>query len=70
LNNGNVYTCGYNQNGQLGRITSNPFSNPIFKIIDPNVGKIKAISCGRNHTALLTKSGYIYTTGDNNFGQL
>ena len=69
LNNGQVYTCGDNQYGQLGRI-QNSGSNPIFEQIDPNVGKVKQISCGQYHTAILLNNGQVYTCGRNNYGQL
>jgi len=69
LNNGQVYTCGYNQYGQLGRTPLTPI-NPEFKIIDSNVGKVKQISCGGAHTAILLNNGQVYTCGNNDFGQL
>ena len=67
---------GDNGLGQLG-IPKNPNQiNPnvdtftLCTNFDNKQGKIKAISCGNNHTALLTIFGYIYCTGYNNFGQL
>ena len=70
LNNGNVYTCGYNKYGQLGRPTTDIYQNPKFEIINPNVGKVKQISCGQYHTAILLNNGQVYTCGNNEFGQL
>jgi len=69
LNNGQVYTCGNNQYGQLGRTPLTPI-NPEFKIIDSNVGKVKQISCGGEHTAILLNNGQVYTCGNNKSGQL
>jgi alpha-tubulin suppressor-like RCC1 family protein len=77
---GFIYTTGSNNFGPLG-IPKNQTNPNVFyldkftkcysgKDIDKIQGKIKAISCGDNHTALLTKSGYIYATGQNNLGQL
>jgi len=66
LNNGQVYTCGNNTYGQLGNGTN---SN-VFKIINPNVGKVIQISCGNAHTALLLNNGQVYTCGINIKGQL
>jgi alpha-tubulin suppressor-like RCC1 family protein len=72
LTNGQVYTCGYNFYGQLGRIgnETNDIPNPKFEIIDPNVGKVKQISCGYEHTAILLTNGLVYTCGYNVYGQL
>jgi len=71
LTNGNVYTCGDNQDGQLGRLTTvNTTPNPKFEQIDPNVRKVKQISCGLYRTAILLNNGQVYTCGNNDFGQL
>ena len=41
LTNGDVYTCGYNTYGQLGRLTTDIYPNPKFEQIDRT--KIKNI---------------------------
>jgi alpha-tubulin suppressor-like RCC1 family protein len=68
---GYIYCTGDNKYGQLG-IGTNINVDKFTKCqrINEIQGKIKAISCGRYHTALLTKSGYIYATGWNEYGQL
>jgi|LakMenE18May11ns_1017448.scaffolds.fasta_scaffold9138632_1 alpha-tubulin suppressor-like RCC1 family protein len=62
-NDGYIYAAGANINGQLG-IGTNQNEKTFTKCkggdIDNIQGKIKAISCGQNYTAILTKDGYIY----------
>jgi alpha-tubulin suppressor-like RCC1 family protein len=68
---GFVYGAGYNYNGQLGNgsiISTKNFA--LFTNVDNIQGTIKAVSCGSNHTMLLTNSGKIYGAGLNNYGQL
>jgi alpha-tubulin suppressor-like RCC1 family protein len=69
LNNGNVYSCGYNNYGQLGLATY-----AIQSIGKPtavrNGTNIKTISCGLYHSVILNNSGDAYSCGLNNYGQL
>jgi alpha-tubulin suppressor-like RCC1 family protein len=65
--NYNLYTCGYNNYGQLGLgfRTSNP--NPYFmKVtgITGLYGGVKQVSCGSNQTAILDTYDNLYTCGD------
>jgi alpha-tubulin suppressor-like RCC1 family protein len=71
-NHGYIYCTGSNIDGQLGIdiIIPNVDKFTLCTDFDNKQGKIKAISCGVRHTALLTKSGYIYCTGNNLRGQL
>ena len=66
-----IYTTGANIHGQLG-IGSNSDKNIFTRCIyvDGIDGNTISISCGYYHTALLTKSGLLYTTGYNKYGQL
>ncbi|XP_005414877.1 PREDICTED: X-linked retinitis pigmentosa GTPase regulator isoform X2 [Chinchilla lanigera] len=65
-----VYTFGLGQFGQLGLGTF------IFETSEPKVieqikhQKITYISCGENHTALITDIGLMYTFGDGRHGKL
>ncbi|KAF6091409.1 retinitis pigmentosa GTPase regulator [Phyllostomus discolor] len=65
-----VYTFGLGQFGQLGLGTF------IFETAEPQVvesvngRKITSISCGENHTALITDVGCMYTFGDGRYGKL
>ncbi|XP_030741270.1 X-linked retinitis pigmentosa GTPase regulator [Echinops telfairi] len=65
-----VYTFGLGQFGQLGLGTF------IFEATNPTPleltkdQKICEISCGENHTALITNIGHLYTFGDGRHGKL
>ncbi|XP_014646555.1 PREDICTED: X-linked retinitis pigmentosa GTPase regulator isoform X2 [Ceratotherium simum simum] len=65
-----VYTFGLGQFGQLGLGTF------LFETSEPKViehvkdQKISYISCGENHTALITDVGLMYTFGDGRHGKL
>ncbi|KAG8508041.1 X-linked retinitis pigmentosa GTPase regulator [Galemys pyrenaicus] len=65
-----VYCFGLGQFGQLGLGTF------IFETSEPKVidhvkdQKISSISCGENHTALITDMGRLYTFGDGRHGKL
>ncbi|XP_075812776.1 X-linked retinitis pigmentosa GTPase regulator isoform X5 [Microtus pennsylvanicus] len=65
-----VYTFGLGQFGQLGLGTF------LFETSEPRVierikdQKISFISCGENHTALMTDVGLMYTFGDGRHGKL
>lgn len=65
-----VYTFGLGQFGQLGLGTF------LFETAEPRViepikdQKIIYVSCGENHTALITDIGLIYTFGNGQYGKL
>ncbi|XP_054422535.1 X-linked retinitis pigmentosa GTPase regulator isoform X2 [Pteronotus mesoamericanus] len=65
-----VYTFGLGQFGQLGLGTF------IFETAEPQIiesvkgQKITSVSCGENHTALITDLGHMYTFGDGRYGKL
>nr|KAF6436325.1 retinitis pigmentosa GTPase regulator [Rousettus aegyptiacus] len=65
-----VYTFGLGQFGQLGLGTF-IFETAEPKILEPiKDQKIIYISCGENHTALITDMGLMYTFGDGRHGKL
>ena len=73
-NNGKVYSCGSNRQGQSGYITKSytPTESPNPTIISDGIGSltISAIACGLAHTVFLTNDGKVYSCGDNTYGQL
>jgi alpha-tubulin suppressor-like RCC1 family protein len=69
---GNVWSCGKNSAGQLG-LGDNMDRNVFSAITMPNnqsFSKIQAISAGGYHILLLDTNRYIWSFGENTFGQL
>ncbi|KAK1345740.1 hypothetical protein QTO34_008204 [Cnephaeus nilssonii] len=69
---GTSYGWGSNNAGQLA-LSGKNVSVQSYKPV--SVGKLKSldviyISCGYEHTAVLTQNGKVFTFGDNSFGQL
>ena len=65
----NIYATGYNGQGQLGTgSTDNAYK--LTKVILPSYRDITKVVCGGYHTLFLTKTGDVYVTGYNGFGQL
>ena len=73
-NDGKVYSCGYNNKGQLGISTNSgtETATPTPTLITTNIGSltISAIACGYYNTVFLTNDGMVYSCGDNSNGQL
>ncbi|XP_059096625.1 X-linked retinitis pigmentosa GTPase regulator-like [Tigriopus californicus] len=70
---GHVYSFGLSTNGQLGLGTS------ILSARDPTLitslanhfpGKLVHISCGENHTAVVSEDGHVFMFGDGRHGKL
>ncbi len=70
---GHVYSWGYNGYGQLGIGNTEESNEPKFvAVIDENKCNvfIEKISCGSEHSLLLSSDGYIYAFGRNKLGEL
>jgi alpha-tubulin suppressor-like RCC1 family protein len=68
----NVYSTGLNETGQLGLGTTgnvNVFTKVNNSFLQ-NGEIINLLSCGGYHTCLVTNNNNIYSTGDNDYGQL
>ena len=66
--NGDVLSCGYNEEGQLGRETSDKYSSSFAKIED--LPEITRIECGLYHSLCIDVYNDLYVFGENRFGQL
>jgi alpha-tubulin suppressor-like RCC1 family protein len=67
MSNGDVYTFGYNYDGQLGDETTKERNNPTkVNLLSSAIG----LYCGYSHTACVMTNGDVYTFGYNGYGQL
>ena len=64
--NQDVYSCGSNAYGQLGRKDED---SPNFQKI-PELSKISRIECGAHYSMCIDSNDNFYSFGDNSFGQL
>lgn len=70
---GHVYSFGLSTNGQLGLGTSVLSSRDpalITSLADHFPGKLIHISCGENHTAVVSEDGHVFMFGDGRHGKL
>lgn len=70
---GKVFTCGFNQHGQLGMGHVETLYSLKRVHINNNIGheeKAVQIALGMAHTLVLTERGQVYVFGDNRCGQL
>ena len=73
-NDGTVWSCGYNYNGQLGLGNSNTSNRTTFQQVTTNVSDVKDIVCGGagaySHTFMLKNDGTLWATGFNTYRAL
>ncbi|WP_195760232.1 InlB B-repeat-containing protein [Bifidobacterium asteroides] len=69
---GNLYSWGYNSNGQMGRETDTPTQNidPGKVTLPTGVTRFTQFSTGNQHTLAVGSDGNLYSWGSNKFGQL
>ena len=58
---GQVYSWGYNGNGELGHGTTSPTTNPTpTKIAKLEQFQVKQVACGSSHSMALTRDGKVF----------
>ena len=67
-NNGTLWGCGFNGNGELG--LGDTTNRNTFTQITTNVNDIKEIYCGGSHTFILKNNGTLWGCGYNDHGEL
>ena len=67
-NDGTLWGCGWNANGQLG--LGDGYNRTTFTQVTINADNIKQIYCGHGHTLILKNDGTLWGTGLNNEGEL
>ena len=68
-NDGSVWSCGNNNDGQLGLNDNN--TRTTFTQVTTNINNdVKQISCGTYHAFILKNDGSVWSCGYNTYGQL
>jgi alpha-tubulin suppressor-like RCC1 family protein len=71
---GDVFTFGWNDEGQLGNATSamgsTPNPTPTLVALPAGSGAVVQVAAGIGHTLELTSAGKLYAFGDNFYGEL
>ena len=67
-NDGTLWGCGYNEQGQLG-LGDNTNRNT-FTQVTTNADNVKSVYCGYYHTLILKNDGTLWGCGNNQYGQL
>lgn len=70
-NNGYLFMWGYGEYGILGDGGEDFHNRSLPDIVDFNFEiKVKKVSCGKVHTAVISDNGNLYTFGSGDYGQL
>ena len=68
-NDGSLWACGSNTNGQLGLGSTTNYK--IFNKVTTNINSdVKEMACGDYHTFILKNDGSLWSCGNNKYGQL
>lgn len=64
---GNLWSCGLNQDGQLG-LNNNANRNILTRVSSDTA--FEAVSCGDNHTMAIDINGNLWGCGSNWYGEI
>lgn len=70
---GDLYTWGWNSNGQMGLKNQNVMATPTVIDINSNLSSVEnvvKVACGSKHTVILLDNGKVYGMGWNKYHQL
>jgi alpha-tubulin suppressor-like RCC1 family protein len=70
MDDGSIYGCGANSNGQLGNGTTASNVTELSQMINTTGKTPVSISARSNYTMVLMSDGYVYACGANTYGQL
>lgn len=70
IKNVQVWSCGSNYNGELGRGGIKGGSSTIYPVHMPSTVSIIQISAGRSHSMAVSDDGRLFAWGSNSHGQL
>ena len=69
-NDGSVWSCGYNEAGQLGLDDNTTDRNTFTKVTTNINNDVKQIACGYDQTFIIKNDGSLWACGYNEYGQL
>lgn len=70
-NDGSLWGCGYNSNGNLGLGTYDSDPHKTFTQVTTNINNdVKEIACGNGHTIIIKNDGSLWGCGRNDYGQV
>jgi hypothetical protein len=70
-NDGSLWGCGYNSNGNLGLGTYDSDPHTKFTQVTTNINNdVKDIACGNGHTIIIKNDGSLWGCGRNDYGQV
>ena len=67
-NDGSLWACGTNGDGQLG--LGDTISRSAFTQVTTNINNVKEVVCGYEHTFIIKNDGSLWACGNNGEGQL
>lgn len=70
LEDGNVWSCGLNNRGQLGRVVVQGSSTFVNLGQITSISGVKFVACGQDHSIFIREDGTVWSCGLNDYGQL